>query len=109
MIKRVIQYFGHRTHNIQVQLLCATFYGLVSLYGVFGSIAIFIKARKMAKRKSIVIVPLKWKVAVGTLILAAMFGLSSLNHHLTYRHLCYEWMLWFVLMQSYLIYKAVKA
>lgn len=109
MIKRLIMYFGKRSHNIQVQLLCATFYGLVSIYGVFGSVAFFLKARKMAKRRAIVIMPLHWKLFAVTAICAALFGFSTLNHAMTYRHLCYEWAVEYACLSAFIIYKAVKA
>lgn len=51
MIKRVILFFAKRTHNLQYQLLCATLYGLVSIYGVRGSVLILMKVSKMKTKK----------------------------------------------------------
>jgi hypothetical protein len=53
MIKRVLMYFGRKTHDVRVQLLCATLYGLVSLFGVGGAIAVILKARKLAKPRKV--------------------------------------------------------
>lgn len=54
MIKAIIMYLGKRTKTVQVQLLCATLYGLVSLYGVGGAVAIVFKARKLTKTRKAV-------------------------------------------------------
>lgn len=46
-MKTIIKYFAKRTHNIRLQLLCGTLYGLLDLYGFVGTFAILNKARKM--------------------------------------------------------------
>jgi hypothetical protein len=54
LIKRLLMYFGRKTHDVRIQLLCATLYGLVSMYGIGGGIAIILKARKLAKPRKVV-------------------------------------------------------
>lgn len=49
MIKRLFAYFAKRSHDVRVQLLCATIYGLLSIFGFGGTVAIIIKARKLTK------------------------------------------------------------
>jgi hypothetical protein len=51
MLKSVIRYFGKKTHNVRIQLLCATLYGLLELYGLGGTFAIIMKARKLTTKK----------------------------------------------------------
>jgi hypothetical protein len=51
MLKKILAYFGRKSHNVQVQLLCATLYGLISLFGIGGTIAIIMKARKVANTR----------------------------------------------------------
>lgn len=51
-IGELIRYASKKSHDVQIQLLCATCYGLVDLYGLRGSIAIIIKARKLANVKA---------------------------------------------------------
>ena len=48
MITAILKFFAKRTHNVQAQVLLATFYGLVSLFGVRGTIPIIMKMRKKA-------------------------------------------------------------
>lgn len=50
-MRALLMYFGKKSHNIQVQLLCATLYGLLSIFGTGGTIAIILKARKLAAAK----------------------------------------------------------
>lgn len=47
LIKSTLAYFAKRTHDLQTQLLLASMYGLVSLFGVSGTVAILMKARKL--------------------------------------------------------------
>jgi hypothetical protein len=50
MLKGLIRYFAKKTHNVRIQLLCATLFGLLELYGFGGTIAIIMKARKLADK-----------------------------------------------------------
>jgi hypothetical protein len=54
VIKKTLAYFAKRTHDIKLQLLLATLYGLVSLFGTGGAIMIIIKARKLHKPTKVV-------------------------------------------------------
>jgi hypothetical protein len=49
LAKRLIEYLARKTHNVQYQVLCATIYGLLHLFGIGGTIAIIAKMRKMHK------------------------------------------------------------
>lgn len=53
MIKRTLAYFAKRTHDVRMQLLIATLYGLISLYGIGGTVAIMLKARKLSKMRKV--------------------------------------------------------
>ena len=48
MLLVIIRYFAKKTKNVQAQVLLATFYGLLSLYGVGGTVPIILKMRKHA-------------------------------------------------------------
>lgn len=48
MILAIIKYFAKRSRNVQAQVLLATFYGLVSLFGIRGTIPIILKMRRKA-------------------------------------------------------------
>lgn len=50
-MKTLLRYLSHKTHNVQIQLLCATLFGLLSLYGYGGTAAIILKARKLTTKK----------------------------------------------------------
>lgn len=50
MILRLLRYFAKKSHDVRTQLLLASLYGLVSLYGVGGSVTIILKARKMTTK-----------------------------------------------------------
>lgn len=51
MIKNLLAYFAKKSHDVRTQLLLASIYGLVSLYGVTGAFAIILKARKLTNAK----------------------------------------------------------
>jgi hypothetical protein len=53
-MRAIIRFFAVRTHNVKAQLLLSTFYGLLSIYGFGGTVAIMLKVRKMenAARKA---------------------------------------------------------
>lgn len=51
MIKSILYFFAKRTHEVRTQLLLATLYGLVAIYGVGGGLSIILKAKKIAKPK----------------------------------------------------------
>ena len=53
-MKTLLRYFAHKTHNIQTQLICASLYGLLDLYGYYGAFAILLKARKTQQQRIIV-------------------------------------------------------
>jgi hypothetical protein len=46
MIKRFLMWSGKRSHNVQMQAGCALLYGLISIFGHGGAIAIIMKLRK---------------------------------------------------------------
>lgn len=48
MITSILRFFAKRTNNVQVQVLLATLYGLVALYGVRGTVPIILKMRRAA-------------------------------------------------------------
>jgi hypothetical protein len=50
MIANLLRYFAKKSHNVRVQLLLATMYGLVSIYGVTGAFTILMKARRLVKQ-----------------------------------------------------------
>jgi hypothetical protein len=50
MIKRLIAWTARRSHNVQVQAGMALLYGLVSIFGVKGSISIVMKLRKIKQQ-----------------------------------------------------------
>lgn len=50
-MKTLISYLARKSHNIRTQLLCATIFGLLSLYGYTGTFAIILKARKLTNKR----------------------------------------------------------
>jgi hypothetical protein len=50
MILKLLKFTARRVHNVKVQLLMATFYGLLDIYGFGGTVAIILKIRKQAER-----------------------------------------------------------
>ena len=52
MIERFLRYVAYKSHNVNVQLLLASLYGLVKLYGWQGAFAIVMKARKQHARNT---------------------------------------------------------
>jgi hypothetical protein len=47
MMKKFLMWSGKRSHNIQVQAGCALLYGLLSMFGFSGTVAIVMKLRAM--------------------------------------------------------------
>lgn len=50
-MRKILAYFARRSHNVQVQVLLAGLHGLLSVFGVKGTIAIILKMRKMNHKK----------------------------------------------------------
>jgi hypothetical protein len=50
-MKTILRYFAKKSHDVRIQLLLATIYGLLDLFGFGGTVAILIKARKLAAAK----------------------------------------------------------
>jgi hypothetical protein len=50
-MKTILRYFANKTHDVRLQLLCASLFGLLELYGYSGAFAIILKARKLNKAK----------------------------------------------------------
>jgi len=48
---KLLRYCAMKSHDVQVQLLCATIHGLVDIFGIGGAFAILLKARKIAHGK----------------------------------------------------------
>jgi hypothetical protein len=48
MITSFIRYIAKKSDNVQVQVLCATLYGLVSIFGIGPTVLIIMKMRKKA-------------------------------------------------------------
>jgi hypothetical protein len=46
-MRTILAYFAKKSHNVRVQLLFATFHGLLSIFGFGGTIAIIMKVRKL--------------------------------------------------------------
>jgi hypothetical protein len=44
-VKKFLMWAGRRSHNVQVQAACALGYGLLSLYGFNGTVAISLKLK----------------------------------------------------------------
>jgi len=51
MITNILRYFAKRTHNVQMQLLLATLFGCIELYGIYGTFAIISKNAKATKKR----------------------------------------------------------
>lgn len=51
MLKAFIRYLAKKSHNVRLQLLYATLFGLLELYGFGGTVSIIMKARKLATKK----------------------------------------------------------
>lgn len=51
MITKLLRYLARRSHDVRIQLLLATLYGLVSIFGLGGAVAILLKARKLSTTK----------------------------------------------------------
>lgn len=51
MIPKILRYFAKRSHDVRIQLLLATLYGLTSIYGLSGALSIIMKARKLTNVK----------------------------------------------------------
>jgi hypothetical protein len=39
---------AHKSHDVKIQLLLSTLYGSVTLYGIGGTVALVMKARKLS-------------------------------------------------------------
>jgi len=52
MIKSILKYFATKSHDVRIQLLCATLFGLVSIFGIGGALSIIMKARKLSKPRN---------------------------------------------------------
>lgn len=52
MIKKVLAFFARRSHNVKVQCLLATIYGLVSIFGIGGTINIMLKMKKQVEKEN---------------------------------------------------------
>lgn len=59
MIPKLLRYLAKRSHDVRIQLLLATLYGLTSIYGLGGALSIIMKARKLTnvKRRNRVTTP----------------------------------------------------
>lgn len=44
-MKKFLMWAGRRSHNVQVQAACALAYGLLSLFGINGTLAIALKLK----------------------------------------------------------------
>jgi hypothetical protein len=51
MIKKFLLWSGKRSHDVQVQAGCALLYGLLSMFGFSGTIAIIMKLRNMKQKR----------------------------------------------------------
>lgn len=51
MLKSFLRYCAKKSHDVKIQLLLATLYGLVDLFGITGAVAIIMKARKLSTKK----------------------------------------------------------
>lgn len=55
MVKKVTLWIlakiAHSSHDVKVQLLVSTLFGSVTLYGIGGTIALVMKARKLSNVK----------------------------------------------------------
>lgn len=54
MFKGIIAFVARRIHNVHIQLLLASIYGLLAIFGVHGTISILMKVRKQHARKTMV-------------------------------------------------------
>jgi hypothetical protein len=50
MIYKLLKYAAKHSHNVKLQVLLACFYGLLSIFGVSGTILILMKARKLTSK-----------------------------------------------------------
>lgn len=53
-MKKIIRYFANKSHDVRIQLLLATIYGLLDIYGFRGMVSIILKARKMTNSKAVI-------------------------------------------------------
>ncbi len=51
-MKTILAYFAKRSHNVRVQVFLALFHGLLSIFGVGGTVAIVMKLRKQAQKQT---------------------------------------------------------
>jgi hypothetical protein len=51
--KYLTEKFAKKSHDVRIQLLCATLYGLFHIFGVGGALAIIMKARKMQQPRRV--------------------------------------------------------
>lgn len=50
-ICNTLAFFAKKSHNVNVQCLLATVYGLVSIFGIGGTIAIMLKMKSLVEKK----------------------------------------------------------
>jgi hypothetical protein len=50
-MKAILSYFARKSHNVRIQVFLALFYGLLSIFGVGGTLSIIMKIRKQAKQQ----------------------------------------------------------
>jgi hypothetical protein len=52
MIKKtslwILSKVAHKSHDVRIQLLVSTLYGSITLYGIGGTVALVMKARKLS-------------------------------------------------------------
>jgi hypothetical protein len=50
-ITAILAFFAKRSHNVKTQVLIASVYGLVSIFGVGGTIQIMLKMRAQVEKE----------------------------------------------------------
>lgn len=50
MIPKLLRFLARRSHNVKVQVFLALFHGLISCFGIPGTILILVKLRKLAPK-----------------------------------------------------------
>ena len=51
MICKFLSWSAKRSHNVQIQAGCALLHGLISIFGIGGTMAIVMQLRKLKQRK----------------------------------------------------------
>lgn len=105
MITQLIRYFARHSKDVTVQTILASLSGLISTFGVAGTIAIILKLRK---QKQPVHLANRVKQILNAIANLVLFATGTIAHFLSYRHFIYESLVFLVFTSILISYQRKK-